>query len=118
MFLFRGNRDSEEFVLAVENAVNNALNDLEKMRENEGLMLANELNYRLNEIENRIPPIEESASTVADEYRVRLNKKISDLLAKSDAQIEIDQARLAQEVAFLSDCADISEEIQRLRGLY
>jgi len=107
---------SEEFVLAVENAVNNALNDLEKMRENEGLMLRNELNYRLNEIENRIPPIEESASTVADEYRVRLNKKISDLLAKSDAQIEIDQARLAQEVAFLSDRADISEEIQRLRS--
>lgn len=112
----RKEEHSEEFVLAVENAVNNALNDLEKMRENEGLMLRNELNYRLNEIENRIPPIEESASTVADEYRIRLNKKISDLLAKSDAQIEIDQARLAQEVAFLSDRADISEEIQRLRS--
>jgi uncharacterized protein (TIGR00255 family) len=38
------------------------------------------------------------------------------MLAKSDSQIELDQARLAQEVAFLSDRSDISEEIQRLKS--
>jgi uncharacterized protein (TIGR00255 family) len=36
-------------------------------------------------------------------------------LAKSESQIEIDQGRLAQEVAYLADRADISEEIARLR---
>ena len=107
---------SEEFIVGVENAVNFALDDLEKMRENEGLMLKDELLYRLKEIENRLPNIEAEADKVAEEYRQRLTKRIGELLAKSDSQIEIDQARLAQEVAFLADRCDISEEIQRLRS--
>ena len=107
---------SEEFIVGVENAVNFALDDLEKMRENEGLMLKDELLYRLKEIANRLPNIEAEADKVAEEYRQRLTKRIGELLAKSDSQIEIDQARLAQEVAFLADRCDISEEIQRLRS--
>jgi len=39
----------------------------------------------------------------------------ADMLAKTDSQIDIDQSRMAQEVAFLADRADISEEIARLR---
>lgn len=107
---------SDEFVVGVEKAVNFALDDLEKMRENEGEMLKNELNFRLSEIENRLPAIETESGNVAEEYRVRLTKKVSDFLAKSDSQIEIDQGRLAQEVAFLADRSDISEEIQRLKS--
>jgi len=105
---------SEEFVGGVERALTMALDDLEKMRENEGEMLKNELNFRLSEIENRLPTIEKESAGVAEEYRVRLSKKISDFLAKSDSQIELDQGRLAQEVAYLADRSDISEEIQRL----
>jgi len=105
---------SEEFIVGVEKALATALDDLERMRENEGEMLRNELNFRLSEIENRLPTIETESATVAEEYRVRLTKKISDFLAKSDSQIELDQGRLAQEVAYLADRSDISEEIQRL----
>jgi uncharacterized protein (TIGR00255 family) len=107
---------SVEFIVGVEQALLTALDDLEKMRENEGEMLRNELNFRLSEIENRLPTIEAESATVAEEYRVRLTKKISDFLAKSDSQIEIDQGRLAQEVAYLADRSDISEEIQRLKS--
>ncbi len=107
---------SDSFVIGVEKAVNSALDDLEKMRENEGLMLKNELLFRLSEIEKRLPTVESEADNVAEEYRQRLTKRIGELLSKSDSQIEIDQARLAQEVAFLADRCDISEEIQRLRS--
>ena len=107
---------SEGFIVGVEKAVNLALDDLEKMRYNEGEMLKNELNFRITEIENRLPAIETETANVAEEYRVRLTKKIGDLLAKSDSQIEIDQGRLAQEVAYLADRVDISEEVQRLRS--
>ena len=107
---------SDEFVVAVENAVNLALDDLEKMRDNEGQMLATELEMRLSEIEKRLSPIESEASNVTEEYRQKLTKRISDMLAKSDSQIEIDQSRLVQEVAYLSDRADISEETARLRN--
>lgn len=107
---------SEEFVLGVEKAMNFALDDLEKMRENEGLMLKNELEFRLAEIERRLPDIEKESANVAEEYRQRLRKRIGEMLAKSDSQIELDQSRLAQEVAYLADKSDISEEITRLRG--
>jgi uncharacterized protein (TIGR00255 family) len=106
----------QDFIIGVEKAVNLALDDLEKMRENEGEMLRNELNFRLSEIENRLPVIVTQSDGIADEYRVRLSKKITDFLSKSDTQIEIDQGRLAQEIAYLADRSDISEEIQRLKS--
>ena len=107
---------SDEFMVAVEQAVQLALDDLEKMRSNEGDILKGELESRLSEIENRVGPIEEGASHVAEEYRQKLTKRIGEMLGKSDSQIEIDQSRLAQEVAYLADRSDISEEIARLRS--
>jgi uncharacterized protein (TIGR00255 family) len=107
---------SDEFTAGVEKALDSALDDLEKMRENEGEILHKELDFRLLEIENRLPIIESESEKVAEEYRVRLTKKINDFLSKAELQIEIDQGRLAQEVAFLADRSDISEEIQRLKS--
>jgi uncharacterized protein (TIGR00255 family) len=107
---------NDQSVVAVETAVAAALDDLEKMRGNEGEMLANELEFRLAEIEKRLAPIESEAASVSEEYRQRLTKRIGEMLAKSDSQIEIDQSRLAQEVAYLADRSDISEEIARLRS--
>ncbi len=106
----------EDFASGIETAVNLALDELEMMRETEGKSLKNELINLLSEIENHLPKIEGEMNNVADEYQKKLTKRINDLLAKSDAQIELDQARLAQEVAFLADRADISEEITRLKS--
>lgn len=106
----------DEFVVSVETAVNLALDDLEKMRENEGEMLKSELDFRLNEIEEHLSPVESESANVTEEYRQKLTKRIGEMLAKSDAQIELDQSRLAQEIAYLSDRSDISEEIQRLKS--
>jgi uncharacterized protein (TIGR00255 family) len=103
-----------EFTDAVGKALDAALDDLEKMREKEGEMLFAELETRLGNIESRMPPIAAEADGVAEEYRQRLSKRIGEMLARSDSQIDIDQARLAQEVVYLADRADISEEISRL----
>lgn len=105
----------EAFILGVEKALEAALDDLEKMRENEGEMLKQELNFRLGEIEEKLPVIESEAATVTEEYQTKLMKRISEILAKTGAEIEIDQARLAQEAAFLADRGDIAEEIARLK---
>ena len=105
----------KDFLDAVERVFSLALDDLEKMREKEGSLLAKELESRLTEIENRLPAIESEAENVAGEYHQRLTKRIEDMLAKSDSQIEVDQGRLAQEIAYLAEKADISEEITRLR---
>ncbi|MBA4184706.1 MAG: DUF1732 domain-containing protein, partial [Acidobacteria bacterium] len=100
----------------IEEAVELALDELEKMREVEGESLKNDLYYLLSEIETHLPKIEAESETVAEEYLQRLTKRIDNLLSKSDSQIEIDQARLAQEVAYLADKSDIAEEIIRLKS--
>lgn len=104
-----------EFFAAIETVFAAALDDLEKMREKEGGLLAEELSSRLNNIEGRLPAIENEASKVSDEFLERLTKRIDDMLSRSESQISVDQGRLAQEVAYLADRADISEEITRLQ---
>ena len=104
-----------EFVLGIENALKQALDDLEKMREKEGQLLKDELTSMMTDIEKRLGPIETESANVSEEYRLRLTKRIGEMLAKSESQIELDQGRLAQEVSYLADRSDISEEITRLR---
>jgi len=106
---------SDEFMAAVETAVTVALDDLAVMRANEGEMLKKELTDRLSNIALHVDVIEKEAGNISEEYRLRLTKRIGELLAKSESQIELDQGRLAQEVAYLADRSDISEEISRLR---
>jgi uncharacterized protein (TIGR00255 family) len=105
---------SEEFKAGVNKAITEALDNLEKMREVEGESLKNDLDSLLKSIESQMPTIEKEVEGVSEEYFIRLQKKIEKLLSKSDSQIEIDQARLAQEVAYIADKSDISEEISRL----
>jgi uncharacterized protein (TIGR00255 family) len=102
------------FIIGVETALSAALDDLEQMREKEGAMLKDELASRIDEIERRLPAITSESTSVGEEYQQRLTKRITEMLAKSDTQIELDQARLAQEIAYIADRADISEEIARL----
>jgi uncharacterized protein (TIGR00255 family) len=111
----RKEEPSAEFLGAIEAAFAVALEDLEQMRSKEGEMLRAEMGSRLDQIAARIPAIETEAANVADEYRQRLTKRVNDMLAKTDSQIELDPSRLAQEVAYLADRADISEEITRLK---
>jgi uncharacterized protein (TIGR00255 family) len=106
---------SPDFLAAIDSSFAAALNDLEQMRAKEGELLKAELLLLIGQIESRVPAIEAEAASVADEYRQRLTKKVNDMLAKSDSQIELDHSRLVQEVAYLADRADISEEIARLK---
>ena len=106
----------DDFAEGIEAAVNIALDELERMRQVEGESLKNDLTSLLSEIENHLPKIEAEITNVTEEYLKRLTKRINELLAKSDSQIELDQARLAQEVAYLADRSDISEEITRLKS--
>ncbi len=102
------------FIVGVETALLAALDDLKQMREKEGSMLKDELEGRLKRIETCLPAIISESASVGEEYQQRLTKRITEMLAKSDTQIELDQARLAQEIAYIADRSDISEEIARL----
>jgi uncharacterized protein (TIGR00255 family) len=106
----------EKMIAGVEQAIDEALEELEQMREREGEALAAEMHLRLDEISLQVPIIEAAASTLADNYRARLQKRIGELLARDTQGVEVDPGRLAQEVAYLADRSDISEEIARLKS--
>lgn len=105
-----------EMVAGVEKAIDAALDDLEQMRAREGQELAAEMRSRLDAIELHVPVIEKAAGGLVDAYRARLQKRIAELVARDGQNMEVDQGRLAQEVAYLADRSDISEEIARLRS--
>ncbi len=106
----------ERMIKAVERAIDDALADLEQMRAREGEELAAEMRSRLDEIERQLPVIERAAGGLVEAYRSRLQKRIAELVARDGQSIELDQGRVAQEVAYLADRSDISEEIARLRS--
>jgi uncharacterized protein (TIGR00255 family) len=108
---------SEEALKGVEQALEQALGELETMREREGAALAAEMTSRLDEIERNLPVIESLSGEQVENYRARVFKRISELLARDGLEIvELDQGRLSQEVAYLADRSDITEETARLRS--
>jgi uncharacterized protein (TIGR00255 family) len=107
---------SEYMIAGVEEAVDEALGEVERMREQEGETLRREMCERIEKIEALVPTIERAAAQLIDAYRARLQKRIGELLNRDGQVAEVDPARLAQEVAYLADRSDVSEEMVRLRS--
>ncbi len=106
----------EANMAGVESAIDQALDSLELMRASEGASLAAEMRVRVAKIEAEVPIIEAAAAGLADAYRQRLQKRVTELIARGSQAVEVDPGRLAQEVAYLADRSDISEELTRLRS--
>lgn len=107
---------SDKMIAGIEQALDEALSELERMRENEGAALRQEMLDRISRIETLVPTIEQAAAGLVDAYRARLQKRIAELLARDGQAVEADPSRLAQEVAYLADRSDVSEEMVRLRS--
>lgn len=107
---------NDTVIAAFERAIDEALTELERMRQQEGEALRQEMSERVAKIAKLVPVIEEAASGLVEFYRNRLQKRVSELLLRNGQVIEVDPGRLAQEVAYLADRSDVSEEMVRLRS--
>ncbi|MEP7340188.1 MAG: YicC/YloC family endoribonuclease [Acidobacteriota bacterium] len=103
---------SDAVVLGVEVALTHALAALVAMRAVEGHELQKELLARVERIEKQLVTIESGADGIVDAYREKLRKRVAELLDKT----AIDENRLAQEIAYLAERSDITEEITRLKS--
>ena len=114
VFGSHGNIDSqlEVVVSGVEQCLGEALEQVGRHRQAEGQEMKEDLRDRLTTLAGLTDQIEKQTEGVAEFQRQRLQDKLSSL----DDLPEVDAARLAQEVAFYADRADISEEITRLRS--
>ena len=107
---------AENMIAGVDHALGEAIDELQRMREQEGEALRNEMRERLAKIESLVPVIEDSAAGLVDAYRLRLQKRVGEILNRGGQPVEMDPARVSQEVAYLADRSDVSEEMTRLRS--
>ena len=93
-------------------AVELALNQVNEMREKEGHQIQTDILNRMELLQTRIDEIGEISGKFSLEKQVQMREKISELL---DGEA-LDETRLIQEVAFLSERADVTEEIVRCKS--
>ena len=93
-------------------AVEHALNQLNEMREKEGKQIQDDILKRIKNLQNAIDSAEYISGNFKSEKQAQLQEKISELLNGES----LDESRLIQEVAYLADRADVTEEIVRCRS--
>lgn len=98
---------------AIDLALAGALAAFESERLREGEGLRRDLVMRLERMEGLVGAVEARARVLPELVRRRLSDRVR---AFADQVAEIDPARLAQEVAFLVDRSDVTEELVRLGG--
>lgn len=89
-----------------------SLTALKEMRDREGELLRQKIEESLQILKDCLCEIEDYASEVTRRHRDKIQKRLQQL---TDID-SIDETRLYQEVAFLAQRADITEEITRLKS--
>jgi uncharacterized protein (TIGR00255 family) len=104
--------DLEKIWTQVQSALQQALGAGLAMRRREGALLSNDLLDKLGSFRSVVAGIEQAAPEVVQRKAVLLRERLETLLL----DVQIDETRLAQEIAILADKVDISEELVRLQS--
>jgi len=96
----------------LEDALQNALNDLLKMRTREGKHLAKDLIHRLKIVRQELKEVRKRHPAVAEKYRAALLERVQ----KAGVEFGPNDERLLKEVALFADRSDVSEELTRLES--
>lgn len=102
--------EDTEFLPQLTQAATAAIAAIDGMRTQEGEALAADLLARRTQIAEWVGQISERTPVMVAEYKQKLALRLEQLLG----DVELDPARLAQEVALLADRCDITEELVRL----
>ena len=93
----------------LQKAIDAAIKQLNKMRSNEGKQIHKDLMVRIRAIKKDLQSIIRSSKKFPQKKSKELNDKITSIID----QDKIDQNRLMQEIAYLIERSDITEEIVR-----
>lgn len=104
--------DLEQLWPTMSQAVEQAIGQLVEMRGTEGQRLKADLLKRVARLAEYTEAISQRAPQVVQEYKEKLQARLKELTA----DIEIDENRLAAELAIFADKSSISEELVRLRS--
>lgn len=105
-------KDASEFEAVLISTVENACKNLNEMRRKEGEKLISDMLSRMETIRDLRNKISERAPNVARDYAEKLRERIE----KALSDVNYDESRLLNEVAFFTDRANIDEELTRLNS--
>jgi len=106
--------DVETLWMEVEPALNIALSELKSMRKKEGEYLKEVLSTLILNLEEKVKKIEEIKEKVIEENKEKFKKRIEKLFTELKAG-GIEEVRFYQELAYLMDKLDFTEELERLK---
>jgi uncharacterized protein (TIGR00255 family) len=104
--------EMERLEAAVSRCLSDALEKLDRMREQEAAHLREVMSSRLADMERLVQRMETLAERARPAFARRLETRLKDLLGEA----QIDPARLAQEAAIAAERSDVAEELARLRS--
>lgn len=112
LFASENNDFSEEQFVVVKEALNAAIDQLIKMKKDEGSELAKDLRKRIQIIEQTVNEIEQASAAGVQEYFGKLKERITLLVS----EVQTNNDRLEMELALIADRAEITEECVRLKS--
>jgi len=104
--------DVEKLSVDISKILKSALENFNNMRNREGEKLGSDMLARLDVIEKLTTQAEEVSPRSVEEYRKKLEARITEVLQSSN----IDEARILTEAAIFADRVAINEEVVRLRS--
>ena len=108
----KADEEDEKIKQEIIQVTTEATNKIVEMKAIEGEKIAQDLLQRISKIENKIMEISSKSTGLIEEYVVKLEKRIKEILKTED----VDKSRLAQEVVIYADKCSIEEEITRLKS--
>ncbi|ADL51611.1 YicC/YloC family endoribonuclease [Clostridium cellulovorans] len=105
-------KDIDEIWYILKTTLECAVNNFLSMREKEGQKLKDDILVKIKSIEGSLAKIEPLSSLTVENYKIRLQDRVTELLG----DVELEPSRIAQEIAIFADRACIDEEIVRLKS--
>lgn len=105
--------DLEALWKEIELPLKEALRDLKEARLKEGLKLKEKIYELLKELEMVVSEIDEKREKMREENIEKMRGRVETLL--KELGFTLDEGRLYQEIAFLLERMDITEEVERLK---
>src|SRR5690625_4909296 len=103
---------SDEMIDQLMICLKKACEHVSRARKSEAVQLMKDIKERIEKIKKAIQTIEQKKDVVNVAYQKRIEERMDKFLKKEI----VDEARLHQEIAFLIERGDISEEITRIQS--
>lgn len=102
--------DHEALLLAMDEALAQAVEKLQQMRQAEGLHLSGFMQERIDQMQQLVVKIDQKMPLLLEAMQVKLQTRFAEF------KVECDKDRFEQEVVCLTHKADVAEELHRLQA--